>query len=155
MKSKETGIEELKNWGVYLLYAIKKTCREKAQQPLFDNFIIDFENLILESFNKNNIVALKAIIKEVELWALGLDPMDGKIVSEMMFKKFAKHIGEEAIFKKIDLIIKRGIIRNLREYRTANEAIDIYSYDTSKKKIVHLISDLMSKFETKFKTDKS
>ena len=90
---------------------------------------------------------INRIIKEIELWSLNLDPFDLNKVNEIMIARFGKAVGEDNIFKKANSIIKRGVIKNLIEYRLLCEVLNLYSSDSSKKDIVDSVSKLVFLFE--------
>lgn len=145
-------INELRAWGISLIQAIKTVCEKKSEQPLFNNVIGYFENIIEDSYKNKKISELKKIIKEIELWALNLDPADMEEVNKITNAKFGKSIWEDKILNKVNLIIKRGKIKNVTEYRLLNEVLNLYSTDTTKKDIVASVSTLVGLFEMNFKS---
>ena len=146
--------KDLREWGISLIKAIKTVGEKKSEQPLFNNVINYFETLIEDSHHNKKISVLKRIIKEIELWALNLDPVDAEEVNKIMITKFGKGVWEDSILKKVNLIIKRGIIKNLTEYRLLNEVLILYSDDISKRDIVNSVSKLVFVFEKNYKSKK-
>ena len=145
--SKQDIIQELKEWGISLVQAIKAVCEKKSEQPLFNNVMNYFETLIKDAHTNKKVSALKRIIKEIELWSLSLDPLDLNKVNGIMISKFGKAVGEDNIFKKVNSIIKKRGIKNLKEYRLLSEVLNLYSSDSSKKVIVDSVSRLIFLFE--------
>lgn len=143
---------ELRAWGISLIKAIKTVGEKKSEQPLFNNVIGYFENIIEDSHKNKKIITLKRIIKEIELWALNLDPADVEEVNKIMNTTFGKSIWEGNILNKVNLIIKRGEIKNVTEYRLLNEVLNLYSTDTAKKDIVASVSTLVGLYEMNFKS---
>jgi len=144
MVLKKTDDNELRNWGIGLIQAIKTVCEGKAEQPLFNDVIGYFENLIRDARTNRG---LKSIIKEIELWALNLDPGDADNVNRIMFTNFGKALGEDSIFHKVNSIIKKGSIKNSTEFRLLIEVLDLYSDDNAKQDIIKSISQLVFKYE--------
>ena len=113
---------------------------------MFNDVTVYFESLIQNAQTNRE---LKSIIKEIEIWALMLDPPYSEGVNKIMIVTFGKSVGEDTIFSKVNLIIKRGLIRNLTEYRLLNEVLDLYADEPSKKQIIESVSQLVFLYEKK------
>jgi hypothetical protein len=147
MKKESQTPDELKEWGSYLLVCFKHIVHGRPEEELLHEVVNSIESRLSYFYQKGNIKTLKHIVHEIELWALGLDPHDFKVVNKMMFKKFGKNIGEENFLKKIESVVKRGQIKTVPQYRLLLEYLDLFSGDDSKKEMVEKVTELVFSFE--------
>ncbi|MGK2861137.1 MAG: hypothetical protein ACSLE0_04350 [Chitinophagaceae bacterium] len=149
MKKESQTPDELKEWGSYLLEGIKHIGNGKPEEELLQEVVNSMESGLSHYHVKRNIKTLKHMVHEIELWALGLDPHDFKVVNKMMFKKFGKNIGEENFLKKVEVVVKRGQIKTVPQYRLLLEYLDSFSDDVSKKEMIEKVTELVFSFEIK------
>jgi hypothetical protein len=154
MKNKK-NLDELKEWGIYLLESIKRLeIEDENQRDLLNKVILAFEHDILHYHATNKLKTLKNLVQEIEFWALNLDPHHLAVVNDIAFKKFGKYVGEDRVLKKTESIIKRGKIRNINEYQLLNEILNLYSGDYSKKDFIDSVAQLIFLFEKNYPAKK-
>ncbi|MEJ0105043.1 MAG: hypothetical protein WDO19_21925 [Bacteroidota bacterium] len=149
MKEESQTPDELKEWGSYLMECIKQIVHGRPEEELIREVVNSMESGLSHCYVKRNIKTLKYMVHEIELWALGLDPHDFKVINKMMFKKFGKNIGEENFLKKIESVVKGGQIKTVPQYRLLLEYLDLFSGDVSKKEMIEKVTELVFLFEVK------
>ena len=137
-------IEELlflKEWNCTVIdYFIKKEA-----DPLFKQF----HQVIIESFNKNNIKGLKTAYTDNNDMARDLPPSDLNELNQILREKFGYDLtkANDQNLAKIKRIVQKGHLKTDDEFRLLlNRVDDIYADDNMKDE-VEILNKLMHDYE--------
>lgn len=144
-------IEDLRDYAVFLnevIHYSDTSPKIGVTDNAFDskNF---FFKVIQYYYNKKQKSGLKTIIKELEIMArLFGEKFYMKIKTDAETNFNIKNDTQD-LDKKVNIIIKRGVIKNEKEYRLARTYIDIFEPDKLKEKIVTDLIRMLDEFDLK------
>ena len=117
----------------------------KIQGPVF--FTEQLKSVFDTAYDKADIKKLKAINKELDvLYKQMFDKESQRELAALLEKELNEKIEDKGNLKKIDQIIKRGSIKNNKEYELLLNRVEEIFSDKDKKKEVLLINKLLADY---------
>jgi len=115
------------------------------------HIITQTKDIILETYNSQNIKGLRYCNKDIIEWAKGLPQSDFVELNKLLQDKFGEDLGKNANrdLSKISQVIKKGKISSDDEYRLLLSRVDEIYNDTSKQDEVHTLNRLLVDFPKK------
>lgn len=115
------------------------------------HIITQTKDIILETYNSQNIKGLRYCNKDIIEWAKGLPKSDLVELNKLLQDKFGEDLGKNANrdLSKISQVIKKGKISSDDEYRLLLSRVDEIYNDTSKQDEVQTLNRLLVDFDKK------
>lgn len=80
------------------------------------------KDILIQTFEKKNLIGLRTMSRDVNEWARGLKPEDIKELELLLKERFEEDLsGDKVTHQILNEVIKKNIISNKEEYRVVYE----------------------------------
>ncbi len=143
-KLSQKSFEELlflKEWNLIIADYFVKIWAD----PIFERF----RQIIIETFEKNDLRGMRMIYKDNNGMTIDLSPNDLDKLNQILRKKFGFDLAKvnDKNLAKIKRIIERGHLKSDDEFRLLSNRVDEIYADDSKKDEVEVLNKLMGDYE--------
>lgn len=137
-------IKELSQTKEWCLAILNFMISKNGETPGLKMFV----EVIIDSYQKQNLKGLKYVNKDINEWARGLPLSDVDELNKLLWNRFGEDLSKQTNrnLVKIAQIIKKGKIANEDEYRLLLIRVDEIYKDESKQDELQTLNNLLADY---------